>query len=320
MRTSCSTAAASLILTLTASASGAQMINLLTLPGTPRLVAPADPSSFTFVVAGSTAPATAVAPTLPALDRIVDETKTRKAGFLIFVGDTIYGRDGQHRAVVGREYADFLKVVDRAGVAAFNAPGDQEMGDATGHPDSHAALWYSQFMKLPFGAFTYGNSRFIVLNTEEQLPPNQRGVSPDLPGLTDGQLTAVQKELEADAKFAHIFVFLHHPLQARDKKDGLQSGLANPLWEMFKKANVSYVVAGHEPTFFQARDPENVTTLKPRKDPDPNGPAHVITAGGGSPMTGSPEKGGFRHCLVFKVQGDKVEVSIVHLDPKPAAS
>jgi hypothetical protein len=319
--------AALALLAASAKAAAAQMSRLLPLPGTPDLGTPADPTHFTFVVAGDDRPAKATDPPTATIGQIFAAVKQLQPAFVVTLGDTIYGKNPQSRPTIAAEYDAFLALAKSGGATVFNAPGNHEMDDADDVPNPLMNLWYGQLMGLPFGAFTYGNSRFIVLDTEE-LPPADARRSPGFvnavgkhfdPGYVGAvQLKALKQELDSDKDKAHVFLFMHHPIEPKKKTAGLDRASAKAVKDLLKGyKNVSYALAAHEHLFYNPQDPSNVTTAPSRVDPSGKPPTYLVSGGAGAPLEGTPADGGFYHYLVFKVAGNRVDVTLVKVGASP---
>jgi hypothetical protein len=187
-------------------------------------------------------------------------------------------------------------------------------------------------MKFPpnaptYGAFDYGNSRFIAVDTEEVAASGSirspgkvvgnagRTTTLDPGSVSKAQMDLLGQDLEANKAKAHIFVFMHHPIIPARSDSGLNEADATALQALFKKyPNVSYVIAAHEHLYFNATG----TTLKPadRQDPSTAGPSYLVSGGAGAPLENCPGSAGsncgsFNHYLVFEVDGDTVKVQVV---------
>jgi hypothetical protein len=177
-----------------------------------------------------------------------------------------------------------------------------------------------------YGAFNYGNSRFIALDTEEVGgPPAPTPTAPPTeklkldPGfVSQQQIDLLTQDLAANNGKAHIFVFMHHPIKAAKKSSELNLANATALQSLFAKyPNVSYVIAAHEHLYYNATD----MTLKPadRKDPAPSGPSYLVSGGAGAPLDpcpngANPTCGSYNHYLVFDVDQETVRVQVVKVD------
>ena len=310
------------------------------VPGTPQLTDDPKSTQFTFIAAGDNRPAghTPVQP--PTLAKILNDSKRFKPAFILWSGDTIAGFRiaGQpvDRKALTDQYEAFFKIASQAGVPLFNSPGNHEMdsvdkadGGTVETPDAEMQELYLKVMKYPanappYGAFNYGNSRFIAVDTEE-VPTLQTVRSPGKvvgknlkldPGfvsLTQIQLLAA--DLEANKHKAHIFVFMHHPIKPAKKGSRLNKENADELEALFAKyPNVSYVIAAHEHLYYNASG--NTLNPAPRTDPSSGGPTYVVSGGAGAPLDScpvpvSPNCSATYHYLVFQVNGDKVDAQVV---------
>ena len=166
---------------------------------------------------------------------------------------------------------------------------------------------YRQSMGIPYGAFNYGNSRFIALDSEEPAPgstssenePLSLDAKPESLGyIGPEQLKILENDLKANTDKEHIFIFMHHPIKPAKKEDGLSN--AAELENLFDKfPNVSYVFAGHEHMYY---DPQAGTQSK-------QGTQYLVTGGAGAPLKDLP--GGFNHYLIFTVNGKKVTFKLI---------
>ncbi len=310
------------------------------VPQTPQLIDDPKSTKFTFIAAGDNRPSghTPVQP--PTLAKILNDSKRFKPIFMLWSGDTIAGfrTAGQpvDKKALTAQYEAFFKIASQAGVPIFNSPGNHEMDSVAKSdagtvetPDADMQELYLKVMKYPanappYGAFNYGNSRFIAVDTEE-VPPITAARSPGKvvgknlkldPGfvsLTQIQLLAA--DLEANKHKAHIFVFMHHPIKPAKKGSRLNKENADELETLFAKySNVSYVIAAHEHLYYNASG----NTLNPasRTDPSSGGPTYVVSGGAGAPLDSCPVPSGpncsaTNHYLVFEVNGDKVDVQVV---------
>lgn len=308
--------AAALSLALCAPAAG-QMPALPQLKGTPALGAPADPNHFTFVVAGDNRPATETATPTPTIGQIFAEVgaMSPKPPFVALLGDIIYGKNDKDPDLVAQEYAAFLQVVQGAGVTVFNAPGNHEMNKKGNQPSKTMQAWYQLYTEsVPFGAFTYGNSRFIALNTDD-LPgagdcagsgttakgakgKKSKQGKPSKPSgdLSQAQLGQLAGELKADAGMTNVIIFMHRPIYAQKSGSRLTKACRDQLKTLFAQhSNVRYIMASHEHLFYQP------STTKP-----PPPPSYVISGGAGAPLAA----GGYYNYLVVTVNGDQVSFEV----------
>jgi hypothetical protein len=303
------------------------------VPGTGNLK-PAPGTKFSFIVAGDNRPDNATDKQPPTPAQIFAAAKTGGAAFLVWTGDTIYGLDDADPVGVGNQYKEFFTLAAAAGVPVFNAPGNHEMdvkvkNDKDRKEIGSAAMedLYRTNMGIAkggaiYGAFSYANARFILLNSEE-IPPTGVTRSPMAvvdstngegkvnldPGyISPAQMKWLAAELAAN-KATHTFIFMHHPIKPAKSDMGLDTKNAKDLVKLFAKyQNISYVFASHEHLYYnvQTRDttpPPNRTA--PSKDP----PYYLISGGAGAHLV----KGGFHNYLVVSVDGNNIKVKMVQL-------
>jgi hypothetical protein len=311
-----------------------QSPQLLSVPGTGRL-GPASTKSFSFIVAGDSRPAKADLPQPSTPRKIFAAAQKLKPAFIVWTGDTIFGLNSADPAVIGQQYQAFFQLAREAGVPVFAAPGNHEMdvkipiaGGAVkevGSAQMQALYRTNRGVATDapiYGAFTYGNSHFIVLNSEE-IPPPQARRSPHAkvasgkvnldPGFISAtQLQWLKQELDAN-RLTHIFIFMHHPIKPKKPDMGLNRKDAEALMNLFSRySNISYVLASHEHLYYnpQTRD----TTPPPsRTDPSKQPPFYLVSGGAGAPLEGTAKTGGFYHYLVFQVDGNQVQARLVKL-------
>jgi hypothetical protein len=307
------------------------------VPRTPPLQNQPNATHFWFIAAGDNRPGEKgfSQPSTPG--RIFKDAQKFKPAFFLWCGDTIYGHTSDEQTL-DAQYQDFFSIVPRK-VPVFNAPGNHEMdtaqmvgNDYVETPNAGLQKAYLKNMKFPpnaptYGAFDYGNSRFIAVDTEEVAGTDSvrsPGRVVGKPGKTmtldpgcvgKAQMDLLTQDLDANKAKAHIFVFMHHPIMPARSTSGLNQAEAAALQALFQKyPNVSYVIAAHEHLYFNATG----TTLKPadRQDPSTAGPSYVVSGGAGAPLESCPGSAGancssFYHYLVFEVDGDTVKVQVV---------
>jgi len=271
------------------------------------------------------------------LAQLFKDAQKFKPVFFLWSGDIIYGHETK-KDKLGPQYQEFFGIARLAKAPVFNAPGNHEMDVITKAPnekietpDPEMLKHYLHFMQYPkdgpaYGAFDYGNSHFIALNTEEVGGPPaptptatpEKKLKLDPGFVSPQQLKLLKSDLEANKAKAHIFVFMHHPIKPLKKSSGLYEPNAKMLESLFENyPNVSYVIAAHEHLYYNATG----TTLKPadRRDPSPNGPSYLVSGGAGAPLDSCPSGAGancaaYHHYLVFEVDQDTVRVQVVGVD------
>ena len=284
----------------------AQMPNLTPLPGTGQLTPPSNPDEFTFLVAGDNRPAHSGDPQPAIPGEIFDVAKAKNVSFVLWTGDTISGKDPSDGAKIQAQYQEFLAIAAKAGVPVYNAPGNHEMDDSNDVPNSQMLAWYIQYMGPQYGAVNIGNSRFIALNSEQTPPgPEPSGSGDKEPGyVDDAQFQLLKADLKANEKMAHIFIFMHHPLEPYKKKDGFEGKNRKAMLKLLAKHhNVSFVFSGHEHMYFNPQSKHGLGQPGSRKDPS-TPPTYIVTGGAGAPLKTAP--GGFYNYIIMTVHKDKV--------------
>jgi hypothetical protein len=312
------------------------------VPNTGQLQNQPSSTKFCFIAAGDNRPAEENLPQPQVLTQIFNDAQRFKPIFFLWSGDIIYGHE-DHRKKLEKQYKEFFGIAALAKVPVFNSPGNHEMDTMTKTatekietPDKKLQDYYLEFMKFPgkappYGAFDYGNSRFIAVDTEEVGGPSPSPTSTPASGkklkldpgfVSDVQLGLLKHDLEANKAKAHIFVFMHHPIMPAKSSSGLYPPNAAALQALFKNyPNVSYVIAAHEHLYFN-------TTGAGLTDPAPSGPSYVISGGAGAPLDKCPDSAtancvSANHYLVFRVDGDAVtleldQVPLALTSPSPA--
>jgi hypothetical protein len=148
------------------------------VPQTGQLQNQPNATQFCFIAAGDNRPAADCLPQPVVLSQIFKDAQRFKPAFFLWSGDIIYGHENHHKKL-DAQYAEFFGIAQLAKVPVFNAPGNHEMDcvqkigkETIETPDSKLEKIYVEAMQFPangpaYGAFDYGNSRFIALNTEE---------------------------------------------------------------------------------------------------------------------------------------------------------
>ncbi|MEA2569328.1 MAG: hypothetical protein QOI24_1329 [Acidobacteriota bacterium] len=288
-------------------------------------------TKFTFVVAGDNRQAKRGDPlTQPLLD-IASQLKASPPSFIVWNGDTIYGKSAIGTAA---EYTQFLGAWTSVPVPIFNAPGNHEMVVQTNIPcdakfnaelpDYSGAMLatYQQSMGAPYGMFRYGNAAFLLLNTDD-VPDLPIPTACDYNGFVSqaqlAALTASLTQLSADATVAHIFVFMHRPIHddSKSKLEALtetKSDYAARL-QAFRKlldgtANpkVTFVFASHDHRLYVYDNGSLQRTA-----PATTAPTFIVTGGAGAPLSGCKSgtpAGSYFHYTTVTVDGANVSVAI----------
>lgn len=330
--------AASLLADLASAQTGTGLPQLPQVPPSPPLKNQPNATHFWFIAAGDNRPSTKGFPQPSTPGQIFKDAQKFKPAFFLWCGDTIYGHTSDQQTL-DAQYQGFFDIVPRAKAPVFNAPGNHEMdtvqqvgNEYIETPNATLQAAYLKNMKFPpnaptYGAFDYGNSRFIAVDTEEVASTDSvrspgkivgkagRTTTLDPGCVSKAQMDLLAQDLEANKTKAHIFLFMHHPIMPARAASGLNQADATALQALFQKyPNVSYVIAAHEHLYFNATG----TTLKPadRQDPSTAGPSYLVSGGAGAPLESCPGSAGancgsFNHYLAFEVDGDTVRVQVV---------
>jgi len=240
-------------------------------------------ANFSFAVFGDNRPVNGISPQPGTFKELIREVSLIHPDFSVLVGDVIYG----YRSDVARlkwQWSDFMSVYSSSKVPIFVAPGNHEMQTEevpdSGNPIAQA-LYISHLGRLYY-AFEYGNSLFIVLDT-------------DIVGqsylVTGRQLQWLRHMLKVGRRYKHVFVFMHKPVVTYEGGDMLDN--ADQLVKLFTQYHVTAVFQGHDHAYYYERV---------------NGVDYYVTGGAGAPLYLRPESGGVSHYLVVHVDGDKVHV------------
>ena len=302
------------------------------LPKTGVLKPKSDATDFTFIVAGDNRPAQQ-GPTQSAITgQIIQDLKQHHPAFILWTGDAIYGKEPDAK-LIKAEYQAFLDLIRGAGVPVFDVPGNHEMNAAKNAPcPKMGALYQKHMVKELYGAFAYGDSRFVALNTDSLkktancTPPTKKYVNNGY--VNKDQLASLDAYLKANADARHIFIFMHRPMAPSKSAAGLDAGSTAALKKIFAKhTNIAYVLAGHQHQYYNAltRDTSPPPCL-PAKGNSP--PFYLVTGGAGAPLSGDKDEGeeeeaeldsnAFYNYLVFHVKGHSVKATLVNCGSDPA--
>ena len=279
---------------------------------------PKDTNSFSFIAFGDSQGETNNT-TLKAIFKSM-KTVSPKPSFALSLGDIIHGEPSStddFTTQIERHLGDVLKLHKLAGIPVFNAPGNHEMDDWIANqekPSKRMRTAYETIVGSTYGSFDYGNSHFIILNTEDILPVGMG--SSDLEEgkefsyIGEEQLAWLKSDLDANKKARHIIVAMHYPIHAHyPKRDNLFDKSRTSLINLFAKyPNISFVLASHEHQYYNSLDPENHDIVAPFKYGDAT--QYLISGGAGASMKYFPLPGGFHHYLLFEVDGDNISVTI----------
>jgi hypothetical protein len=317
---------------------------LAPVPKTGTLSAPTSNTNFTFIVLGDNRPQEPVAKQPAITSQLITDMKQYSPQFILWTGDVIAGKDAKNSTLINSEYQAFFKLVHRAGVPVFNAPGNHEMNAAGNAPCATMDKLYKKNMKVNdlFGAFSYGNSRFIALNTDS-LKKSAKSAKCKPPSknfdnkgyINNEQLDTLDAYLQANTSAQYIFIFMHRPMLPKSGGVGLNAESTTKLKQIFAKyKNIAYVLAAHEHLYYSALTKDNSPPPCVGKEWCPSTgncpPFYLVSGGAGAPLSGDKDEAeeeagefdpdAFYNYIVFKVTGDGIQATLVNCgtDPKKA--
>lgn len=291
-------------------------------------IAPSDTDQFTFAAFGDNQGDSKADTIVSRIFQEIHDYQPTRPAFIFSLGDIVVGpfkdplAELDIKQYMKKQFAKFLPLAKKAGVPVFNAPGNHEMDDWEEKPSADMHTIYMENVAPTYGAFDYGNSRFIALNTEDvptpKSPPPPQGLADSF--VSNEQLAQLDQDLATNRDKTHIFIMMHYPMEPKDSLNTLDPAAVKNLKEIFSKYdNISYILASHEHLYYNPQDPSNVDTIAPFKVGDP--PVYLVSGGGGANMFGRSEAdGGFHHYLIFQVDGDNITVQIHKISSSEDAS
>lgn len=251
------------------------------------LLSRTDSKEFSFIVFGDFRTSRRDRPYHDPLMTIIKEIEMINPDFVVSTGDAYYGYGSSFQRFKN-EIEYFESISRRLSTPFFNVIGNHEVAGG----DRREDYVRERFGNL-YGSFDYGDSHFIVLNTEEK---GKEGM------IMGEQLEWLKKDLKDNKDATNIFVFMHRPMYSvidpdlvfsksfRDKKN------RDYLHSLFREFKVKAVFAGHEHLYSE--------TIK-------DGIRYIVTGGGGSPLYQSPKGGGYFHYLIINVKGGDVSFDLM---------
>ncbi|NIA14809.1 MAG: hypothetical protein GWP08_12095, partial [Nitrospiraceae bacterium] len=247
-----------------------------------RLAPPSDPDTFDFIVVGDSN-------TLKPLEQSevfrqsIKEFNLLEPNFVVEVGDIVLGGAAEG---VPAQWDLFDEVIAAVEPPYFPLPGNHDISDA-----ATEQLWRSRLGPTHY-SFEYGNSQFILLNSEEVGAVER---------ISDEQVAWLTEQLDASTA-TNIFVFLHQPyFEYLDDPETLPE-----RWEKhwsnvaraFEGHPVKAVFSGHQHLYRDCGTREGV---------------RYVISGGASVygMRKTPEEGSFNHYLLVRVRNDEVSWLVI---------
>lgn len=238
---------------------------------------PASAESFDFAVVADTR-SLSVTEQSETWQQIIRDVNVLRPAFILDVGDLILGGSAD---LVPAQWDEYLRVSENLEVPLFPVTGNHDISDA-----ATERIWLDRVGPTCY-AFSYGNSRFVALNSEE-VGAGQR--------LSDDQIAWLKADLEStDAK--HVFLFLHKPY--------FVAGWNNPNWTS-SWDNVAEAIKGYPVRIVFGGDDHLYRYMGQR-----DGVHYVISAGGGAEVRHPEDEGGFHHFVLVRVRGDEVTWSVI---------
>lgn len=202
-------------------------------------------------------------------ESVIDRMLLSEPDIALNVGDVV--TTGVNYSEWGSEY--FLPM-RRLGIdtPTYIAIGNHEYG---GYGCGNPVVWFEKFVSHPapndyYFAFTYGNSRFIVLNPQEEAACHDVA-----PGTEQYEWLINELESEEYKNAAFRFVFFHEPPFSECWSGGYYDGearLRKNLVPLFEKYDMDIVFSGHTHDYERGRWPKA------------DGPFYIITGGGGASL------------------------------------
>lgn len=243
---------------------------------------PASPDAFDFIVTGDTHSNRQLVYQTDLFKQMIQEWNLLQPALAMEVGDLVIGGSADN---VPQQWDLFEKTIAACRVPYFSAPGNHDISDALSE-----RLWQER-MGPTYYAFSYGNTRFLVLDSEEVDALDQ---------ISEKQFAWLKHEIET-ARATNILLFLHQPYftsyEDPGKTDEAMAGRWKRMAELFRGHPVRAVFAGHEHGYrdFGVRD----------------GVHYVICAGGARFGGGGVPEGRFNHYLWVRVRGDQVNWAVM---------
>ncbi|MHA1410930.1 MAG: metallophosphoesterase [Candidatus Odinarchaeia archaeon] len=242
--------------------------------------------TFTFLVWGDNRPFGSN-PQPQVFKELVNLMFEQKPNLVFGVGDYIYG-EALTEETTRQRWCDFTNETDKLHhtIPLFLAVGNHDIPGKT---------YFEEYFYAPYNntnrfySFDYGNSHFVILNSEEL-------------GY-EGRLSPAQKNwLESDLNSTnkvHRFIFMHRPMYPVNSHLGdsfdRDPALQNWMQELFENYSVDIVFAGHE-HLYARQNASGITNL--------------IVGGGGAPLHTAIHTWGFSTEINISVNHFvKIEVS-----------
>jgi 3',5'-cyclic AMP phosphodiesterase CpdA len=227
------------------------------------------------------------------LGNLMEAIKSEKVNFIVFVGDIITGT--VHSDEHTRRLKKWKKFTAGYGMPVYPAIGNHEI-ESEMSEDIFKSVFAlprngPQDLKEIVYSFNYRNSHFVVIDTNRYNNFHELGTE---------QMEWIERDLKNNSKRT-IFVFGHEPAYPKKHvNDSLDRfpAIRDELWALFKMYDVMAYFCGHDHLYDRSLY---------------EGVHQVITGGGGAPLHGRSENGGFYHFIMVEVR-DNGSCSVVVKD------
>lgn len=216
-------------------------------------------------------------------NRIINDMVWLGPAFAIQVGDMIKGYAGVDQVrKEWQRFADQVRPLAAAHIPFLPVAGNHDMLGPRRKPTAALKRVYEQTWGATYYHFEYGNSAFIVLNTDE----------PGASGRINGtQLAWLEQTLADSDRMRHRFVFMHRP------PDGLRN--AKALHTLFVAHGVHTVFYGHHHHYHFRRA---------------DGVQYIMTNAAANSATELAGVGSFDHLLQVSVRDEAVRIAVIRAD------
>lgn len=215
--------------------------------------------------------------------QIIREVNVLKPHFVFEAGDIVLGGAAEG---VPAQWDVFMETIAACEPPYLAIPGNHDISD-----EATEQIWIERMGPTHY-AFTYGNSLFIGLNSEEV------GA---LDRISDEQVAWLKEQLAASTA-TNMFVFLHKPYFAHEGDPDTAAATWDKQWsnvaEAFRGHPVRAVFAGHEHLYRDCGVRDGV---------------RYVICGGASVygMKGNADEGKFNHYLRVQVRGDQFSWAVI---------
>ncbi|MEL6845311.1 MAG: metallophosphoesterase, partial [Bacteroidota bacterium] len=160
-------------------------------------------------------------------NEIVEEVALLNPSFVIQVGDLIYGRDVNKKAL-SAEWQRFKgQLAPLDDIPYYPVPGNHDVETGDKRDQLKEQAYMEAWGRDLYYSFDYKNAHFTVLNS---IDPEEYSIGPE-------QIEWLEKDLVAAQAQDHRFVMFHHPIYTMEMEDQLHA--------LFLKYGVRAVFYGH---------------------------------------------------------------------------